>query len=417
MTILSRFPMWRSILLFSLLVCLTSSPPQVQSKNTKNVEKITLNASRYPPPISNSKSTKGCIPPPINQTLWGNQVTGAHNAHKNCITGKGVRAVVIDIAISPSPNRDYGLIPKEKRIDTRCAWYKDGIIFKEKTACIQYYQKATEEIKRDLRKPKSSDTFIKTNEFVKYNQHGTMVSETMLATAPGIDLYLISFRHEGRDIFKENPLVFYKGLRASLEYCVRLKCDIVNLSIGSPSTTIQTTREWCATIKFHCDVKDEINKVESLIRSMIQKNVVFFVSVGNHANDADGLYGTPTSFHWPAMMRDPHVLGIGTTDKMNVLSIDTPRNTHMDFVCPGEALVIPKREPLSGSSFSSPTCAGIYALYKEAHPQMRPQDIIARMKKCSIPAKIPSDIRRSYPQVNFSIGYRIPQAPGASCPT
>lgn len=419
---LSRFSMWRNILLFSLLVCITSSSPltsvrtEAQSKNTKKNENLNLNVFHYPPHISNSKNTKSCIPPPINQKLWGNQATGAHSAHKNCITGKGVRAIVIDIAIFPSPNEDYGLIPKQKRIDTRCAWYKDSFIFKEKTDCIRYYQKNTEEIKNNLRKPKSSDDFIKTKELVDYNQHGTMVSEAMLATAPGIDLYLISFRHEGRDSFKENPLVFYKGLRASLEHCARLKCDIVNLSIGSPSAVIQRTREWCAKINFHCDVKDEINKIESLIRSMFQKNVVFFVSVGNHADNADDRYGNPTSFLWPATMRDPHVLGIGATDKTNVLSVETPRNTHMDFVCPGEALVIPKREPLSGSSFSSPTCAGIYALYKEAHPQMRPHDIIARMKTCSIPAKIPPDIRRSYPRVNFSIGYRIPQAPGASCP-
>lgn len=420
--VFSHFLIRRIILLFSLLVCISLSPSlpniqaEAQSKNTKNSEKLNLNVSRYPPHISNSKSTKGCIPPPINQKLWGNQATGAHNAHKNCITGKGVRAIVIDIAISPSPNEDYGLIPREKRIDTRCAWYKDHFIFKEKTACIRYYQKETEEIKHNLRKPKSSDVFIKTNEFVNYNQHGTMVSEAMLATAPGIDLYLISFRHEGRNRFKENPLVFYKGLRASLTYCARLKCDLVNLSIGSPSVAIQTARQWCANINFHCDVKDEINKIESLIRSMIQTNVVFFVSVGNHADDADGRYGPPTSFHWPATMHDPHVLGIGATDKTNLLSVGTPRNTHMDFVCPGEALVIPKREPLSGSSFASPTCAGIYALYMEAHPQMRPKDIIARMKTCSIPAKIPPHIRQSYPQVNFSIGYRIPQAPKAPCP-
>ncbi len=397
------------------------------SAQTNTLSNNAIKIKRYSPKMIQTKNTKGCTPPKTDLRLWGNLVTKANVAHKKCITGAGVKMVVIDAGFFPKNTKSpYAY----KTVDFRCERYSSSP--RNLNSCKEFYNnlkpllieirnlkpslKEFEKLRLKARfgKPSAYEKLKYFWNIVEGGMHGAYVSEVALTIAPDMDLYLLVVEGNALEDFERTWTSFLQSIQLSLQYCQKIQCDIVNMSNGIPPFVYFQAREQCEQ-KIDCTLLSAMIEVHDTIRSMARKGVAFFIAAGNHGDEKSFPPAVQNMLSFPAFIEGDNINAIGSIDSKTQFSSFTPANPKIAFVCPGEKLIIPRRSLLTGTSFASPTCAGVYALHKQANPTTSTSEIIKIMKKCSVVAKVPATVQKNLSGTNGNATFRIPQAPGV-CP-
>lgn len=400
-----------------LTLPLGNTDPSGASAQTNTLPNNAIKIKLYSPKMIQTKNTKGCTPPKTDLRLWGNLVTKAHVAHKKCITGAGVKMVVIDTGFYPENTKSpYAY----KTVDFRCERYFSDP--QKQKSCQEFYKNLKPRLielenlrlKARFGKPGVYEKMKDFWSIVEGAMHGPHVSEAALTIAPNMDLYLLAVEGNALVDFEKTWTSFLQSIQLSLQYCQRIQCDIVNMSISIPPFVYFQAKDECEQ-KDDCTLLSVMIEVHDTIRSMARKGVAFFIGSGNHGAEKSFPPSLQNSLFFPAIIEGDNINAIGSIDSKTQFSSFTPANPKIAFVCPGEKLIIPRRPLLTGTSFASPTCAGVYALHKQANPTTSTSEIIKIMKKCSVVAKVPAAVQKKLSGTNGNATFRIPQAPGG-CP-
>ena len=110
--------------------------------------------------------------------------------------------------------------------------------------------------------------------------------------------------------------------------------------------------------------------------------VLFVVAAGN---DGLGLTSSLKGSIYPAMLKAPNLLVVGSTDSNGKLSVfSNYGDEFVDVAYYGENVMLPLTQsgftPLSGTSFASPLTAFVAAQMKMANPKLTPAQIIKEIK-------------------------------------
>ncbi|ARF18072.1 S8 family peptidase [Sporosarcina ureae] len=136
---------------------------------------------------------------------------------------------------------------------------------------------------------------------------------------------------------------------AAIDHAVKLKADVINLSLGGP-------------------VKSDIE--ERAIQRAIQAGITVVAAAGNKAEE-DNRPFYPASYE--------HVISVGSTDQRNQHVKSSNYNESLTLVAPGTSIFTTTNEGDygvgEGTSFSSPIVAGAAAIVKSLQPEKTPQEI------------------------------------------
>ncbi|PID21799.1 hypothetical protein CSV61_08880 [Sporosarcina sp. P3] len=136
---------------------------------------------------------------------------------------------------------------------------------------------------------------------------------------------------------------------AAIDHAVKLKADVINLSLGGP-------------------VKSDIE--ERAIQRAIQAGITVVAAAGNKAEE-DNRPFYPASYE--------HVISVGSTDQRNQHVKSSNYNENLTLVAPGTFIFTTTNEGDygvgEGTSFSSPIVAGAAAIVKSLQPEKTPQEI------------------------------------------
>ncbi len=198
--------------------------------------------------------------------------------------------------------------------------------------------------------------------------HGTMVAGTIAAspyTVNGVqyqgvapDAKIVALR-----VGTESS-ISYSNIEKALQWVIsnhtRYSISVVNLSLGSGNYTDAQTD---ATLS---------NEFETL-----HNLGIFVVAASGNSNDSSSGPIAQDGIAYPAA--DPNVFAVGAVSATDVITTWTQRGDELDFLAPGENIVMPKlgggTETESGTSFASPYTAGAAALIKQALPSAKAGDI------------------------------------------
>jgi hypothetical protein len=383
------------------------------SAQTNSLLNNAIKITHYSPKKIRTKNTKDCTSPKVGISLWGNAVTKADVAHKQCITGAGVKMVVIDTGFFPgNMTSPYSY----NKVDFRCNRYFSDL--QKQKSCREFYEelkknfpiKLNQISKKGLSEQEEKQIIQR---IIALGMHGYYVSESALTIAPDMDLYLLAIGNALED-FDLTMTSLLQSVQLSLQYCQRIQCDIVNISFAIPPFVYFEARKKCEEEK-DCALLGAMIEVRDRILIMGSKGVAFFISTGNHGAEKSFPTALQNTLFFPAIIEGDNINAIGSIDSKTQFSSFTPANPKIAFVCPGEKLIIPRRPLLTGTSFASPTCAGVYALHKQANPTTSTSEIIKIMKKCSVVAKVPAAVQKKLSGTDGNVTFRVPQAPGG-CP-
>lgn len=247
---------------------------------------------------------------------YGIKSVKAKEAWKKGITGKGVKVAILDTGV------EY--YHKDLKID-------GGISF-------------VKEVLEDGTLSKGYDDF---------NGHGTHVAGIIgaknnnigtVGVAPDSKLYAVKVLDGSGDGTIEDIV-------AGLDWCITHHMDVVNLSIGSPegSPTYQ-----------------------AILKKAKEKGTIVVAASGNdNLKDNSGV-------DYPA--KYPEVVGVAAVDKYNKHADFSSIGPEVNVAAPGVSILSTyidgKYEYMSGTSMATPYTTGVVALYKNAYPKAKVEDIL-----------------------------------------
>ena len=146
-----------------------------------------------------------------------------------------------------------------------------------------------------------------------------------------------------------NDFVIAQGIL----YAIEQKADIINMSLGGYG---------------------ESPLMEAAVKKALDKGITIVAAAGNESTD---YYSFPASFEG--------VISVGSTNERNQLSSFSNYGPSVDLVAPGEDIFSTVYDGKKGSSFAtfsgtsmaSPVVAGVVALLKSKHPDLKPHEIEA----------------------------------------
>lgn len=142
-------------------------------------------------------------------------------------------------------------------------------------------------------------------------------------------------------------------IAAAILWAVNHGADIINMSLGGNSDTA----------------------TQSAIQVAYEQGVILVAASGNDSNNASGIY---RNVSYPAAY--PQVIAVGSlTSTQTVSYFSNVFGTGLDLSAYGEAIYLPwlfanTYGYASGTSFSSPTVAGVLALMKSIDPSLTPSE-------------------------------------------
>ena len=153
---------------------------------------------------------------------------------------------------------------------------------------------------------------------------------------------------------------------AAIEYALNQGCDIINISAGTPAYTASLKR---------------------LMDRAYAENVIVVSAVGNSGT---GDYNYPAAFNT--------VVGVGSTDKNNIVTNFSQKNTSVNVCAPGLDITAPISYEYSkllvtqissgygygnGTSFSCPQVAAAAALARSIKPDLTPDEFLSLISETS----------------------------------
>lgn len=146
-----------------------------------------------------------------------------------------------------------------------------------------------------------------------------------------------------------NDFVIAQGIL----YAIEQKADVINMSLGGYGAS---------------------PLMEDAVKKALDKGITIVAAAGNESTD---YYSFPASFEG--------VISVGSTNERNQLSSFSNYGPSVDLVAPGEDIFSTVYDGKKGSSFAtfsgtsmaSPVVAGVAALLKSKHPDLKPHEIEA----------------------------------------
>jgi subtilisin len=194
------------------------------------------------------------------------------------------------------------------------------------------------------------------------NGHGTHISGTiaaanelqgMIGVAPRATIYPVK-------AFDYNGTAYVSDIILGIEWCVRNKMNVVNMSFGMKTRS-----------------KSLLNAVNNAYRS----GVLIVASSGN-----DGRIG---DIDYPA--RYNQTIAVGATNQQNRIADFTNRSGLIDIYAPGDRVVSAwlrgKHREMSGTSMATSHVTGAVALLLALKPGLTPAQIKSVIKKSAKPIK------------------------------
>jgi subtilisin family serine protease len=177
----------------------------------------------------------------------------------------------------------------------------------------------------------------------KINGHGISVASIIAArksgkgvagVAPDASLFIAK-------AIDDNGVGEAEYIKCSIEACIAAGCDVINMSLGSP---------------------ESYPEVDVVIRSGVDKGIIFVAAAGNSGEDNDEL----EQEDWPARL--PYVISVAAINKNSKRAGWSSRGD-IEFSAPGVDIVTcfleNKYATFSGTSQAAPFVSGACALLKQ----------------------------------------------------
>lgn len=172
------------------------------------------------------------------------------------------------------------------------------------------------------------------------NHHGTAVTsliaardneEGILGAAPECEIISIK-------AMRENGGGHINEIIKGIDEAIKRNVDVINLSLGTTSN---------------------VSSLRNAVKRATDKGIYVVCSAGNAGKDDSVVY--------PARYEECYA--VGATNQSGYVSAFSSRGVEVDIAAPGERVLAAWKNGgyarVSGSSFSAPLCAGLFALMKE----------------------------------------------------
>ncbi|MEK4523925.1 MULTISPECIES: S8 family peptidase [Paenibacillus] len=194
------------------------------------------------------------------------------------------------------------------------------------------------------------------------NGHGTHIAGTiaaanstagMIGVAPRSLIYPVK-------AFDHNGSAYVSDIVLGIDWCVRNKVDIINMSFG---------------------MKTRSKALLDVVNRAYHAGIVIVASSGND--------GKRRSIDYPA--RYPQTISVGATDKNRRIASFSNRGAYVDVYAPGDKIVSSwvqgKHHEMSGTSMATSHVSGAIALLLSKHPGLSPSEIKTLVKRATIPLR------------------------------
>lgn len=204
------------------------------------------------------------------------------------------------------------------------------------------------------------------------NGHGTHIAGTIAASNQMYGIIGVAPRALIHPIkaFDVNGSAFVSDIISGIDWCVRNKVHIINMSFG---------------LKSHS---------KSLQKAVINATNAGITIVASSGNDAKR-----KSIDYPA--RYTQTISVGATDADHQITPFSNRGSLVDIYAPGEKIVSSwlknKYHEMSGTSMATSHVSGTIALLLALKPGLKPSDIKSLLKRTAIPTRSHNN-RRSIPR-------------------
>lgn len=194
------------------------------------------------------------------------------------------------------------------------------------------------------------------------NGHGTHIAGTiaaanqmhgMIGVAPRATVYPVK-------AFDHNGSAFVSDIVLGIDWCVRNKMDIVNMSFG---------------------MKTRSKSLLTAVTNAYNAGVIIVASSGND--------GKRKAIDYPA--RYPQTIAVGATNRLRRIAPFSNRGIYIDVYAPGDKILSSwlrgKYHEMSGTSMATSHVSGAIALLLAHRPGLSPAEIKAVVKRSMLPLR------------------------------
>lgn len=200
------------------------------------------------------------------------------------------------------------------------------------------------------------------------NGHGTHITGTIAASNQMYGIIGVAPRALIHPVkaFDATGSAFISDIIAGIDWCVRNKVHIINMSFGLKSRSM------------------------SLKKAVINATNAGITIVASSGNDAK-----QKAIDYPA--RYTQTISVGATDVNHQIAAFSNRGSLVDIYAPGEKIVSSwlknKYHEMSGTSMATSHVSGTIALLLALRPGLKPSDIKSMLKRTAIPTRHPTSQR------------------------
>lgn len=204
------------------------------------------------------------------------------------------------------------------------------------------------------------------------NGHGTHIAGTIAASNQMYGIIGVAPRALIHPVkaFDVNGSAFVSDIISGIDWCVRNKVHIINMSFG---------------------LKSHSKSLQKAVINATNAGITIVASSGNEAKRK--------SIDYPA--RYSQTISVGATDANHQITIFSNRGSLVDIYAPGEKIVSSwlknKYHEMSGTSMATSHVSGTIALLLALKPGLKPSDIKSLLKRTAIPTRGLTN-RRSLPR-------------------
>jgi len=194
------------------------------------------------------------------------------------------------------------------------------------------------------------------------NGHGTHIAGTIAASNPNHGMIGVAPHSLIVPVkaFDENGSAYVSDIAYAIDWCVRNKVNIINMSFG---------------------MRTKSKSMLNAVNRAYQKGVVIVASSGNDSKRK--------SIDYPA--RFQNTIAVGATNEQRKIPPFSNRGIYIDIYAPGDRIVSAwlnnSYHEMNGTSMATSHVSGAIAILLELYPKLRPNEIKYVLKRSSQPLK------------------------------